>query len=149
PASKAAPRWLRRSRAPETATSRPAWYNPSRESCDPLRPDRPARKKPRSHRRLCPHPILFYLSVDRGSFRHHLFLSELVLLDRQHAFHLRDRNHWQKTRKDQKQRQEQAYGAGERAHIDVSGMEVTPGTRQKIARQTGGDNYEALEPHSN
>src|ERR1700751_3705964 len=61
-----------------------------------------------------------------------------------HALYFRKRNHRQEAREEQEHGEEKSDGSGERAHIHICGMECPPGAWQKIARQTGRDNHEAL-----
>src|SRR5579872_4855729 len=77
-----------------------------------------------------------------------LLIFELVFLYGQDAFDFRDGDHGQEAREDKEQREKQTDGAGEGAHVNPSGMEVTQGGGKEVSCKAGCDDDEALEPHA-
>src|SRR5229473_8089707 len=75
------------------------------------------------------------------SFRFHFRL-------RQNRPHLENRNHRQKADEQKQQRQEKSNRADEHRPIPLRRLIESPRRWQKIAVQTGHDNYKSLQPHA-
>src|SRR4051812_47649081 len=65
-----------------------------------------------------------------------------------HLPHLEDRDRREKTNEKEDEEQEETDGAGVRCPVPLGGYVDAPGGGQEIAMETGDDDDEALQPHT-
>ena len=66
----------------------------------------------------------------------------------QNCFNFKHTYHWKESNEEQKEGSEQTESADKGADIDPSRMKHSPSRGGEVAGERGGNNHEALEPHT-